>query len=93
MIDIYAPMELDDGRPVTMVPQDEWPEDEGLDNEDFVLVTVQGSYVRGEDAPLGVAADCWYRRDTGIWDGGDAKDFFVLRNVQAFEPVVEEDWS
>ena len=90
MIDIYAPMELDDGRPVTMVPQDEWPEEDDVDG--LVYINVEGPYLR--DDPHHAGRDqWWYRTDDGSWDGDYVNECFKLRNVAAFEPVVEEDWS
>lgn len=77
-VDPTKPMELDDGRPVTLCEYE--PYEEG---HTVIAVWVVGPYERYTDYELPAEGESWtYSLATGVWVSGTAEDFYVLRNRQ-----------
>lgn len=84
-VDPDLPMELDDGTPVEKIIV-EWGT---IESQICVNIPVGRSPERSNNAPAG---SYWYDKTTGIFGGGDARLYKVLRNVDLGPPVLD-DWS
>ena len=91
VIDWNLPLELDDGRPAFLKRVSGWgghqvsipgtPYRVGQEGSHY------GTFTEEEQEGNGGG---WYYSATGIFDGGNSKNFCVLQNVQG--PEIVEDW-
>jgi hypothetical protein len=73
-VDPTKPMELDNGTPVKFLKV-------GGDSVEVRLPSRAPYQRSGEPGIIGPSNSWYYKLESGIWDGGDAEEFFVLRNV------------
>ena len=80
-LDLSRPLELDDGTPVTLI--------QATNASDNMYVRVP-KYDRRTPHSGGTTA--YYNKNTGIWCGGDAERFYVIRNAGPAVPEEYEEW-
>lgn len=80
-LDLSLPFEFDDGTPVQLIP--------GIEDGRIVRFMVPKVY---RDPTSTTRGRYWYRIKDGVFDGGDAENFFVVRNAGPAEPEEYEEW-
>lgn len=87
MLDPNLPLELDDGREVTLISDNSIG-----DAFDSVTVRITGPARR--DRPMNDFSTMYsYYIKDGVWAGGTAETYYVLQNVARPEMYIPEDWS
>ena len=83
-LDLSRPLELEDGTPVELIGS----------SDGYVRVRLpSGPFRRKESNVEGHGGMIWsYDQRTGIFGGGDAKRFLVLRNAGPAVPEEYEEW-
>jgi len=87
MLDLSRPLEFDNGMPCVLVTEDQgYPQ-----HPKYFRVIVPCYPVRGSDSlPHGNSYE--YRKSDGVFNGGDAHSFYVVRNSGPAEPEEYEGW-
>lgn len=88
MIDIHAPMELDDGTPVTLVS----PSHETFPGIFSVKWTGRDPFRGRRDNRHGSQL-FWFRIEDGRFDGGDKESYSYVVNSFSPTDTIVEDWS